>query len=82
MFVLMLVDEGRFRDAANQAVLVSMLLIDDVKDDRPDVNGALPVWRLDEMRWKAEAKKMLARANLMGFYVLDNLQIPALASTN
>ena len=35
MFVLMLVDEGRFRDATNQAVLVSMLLMDDVKDDRP-----------------------------------------------
>ncbi len=79
MFVLTLVDEGRFLDATNQAVLVAMLLMDDVKDDRPDVDGALPVWRVEEIKWKAEAKKMLLRANLMGLYLSDNLPRPAAA---
>ena len=79
MFVLTLVDEGRFLDATNQAVLVAMLLMDDVKDDRPDVDGALPVWRVEEIKWKAEAKKMLLRANLMGLYLNDNLPRPAAA---
>jgi hypothetical protein len=71
MFVLLLVDEGRFPDKTNQAVLVSLLLIDDVKDDLPDANGALPVWKLDELRWKAAAKKMLSRAMLTGLYLHD-----------
>lgn len=79
MFVMTLVDEGRFLDATNQAVLVAMLLMDDVKDDRPDVDGALPVWRVEEIKWKAEAKKMLLRANLMGLYLSDNLPRPAAA---
>jgi hypothetical protein len=79
MFVLTLVDEGRFPKVTNQAVLVATLLMDDVKDDRPDVNGALPVWRVEEIKWKAEAKKMLLRANLMGLYLKDNLPRPAAA---
>ena len=36
MFVLLLVDEGRLFDVQNQAVLVAMLLMDDVKDDKKD----------------------------------------------
>jgi len=79
MFVLTLVDEGRFPNVTNQAVLVATLLMDDVKDDRPDVNGALPVWRVEEIKWEAEAKKMLLRANLMGLYLKDNLPRPAAA---
>ena len=68
MFVLLLVDEGRLFDVQNQAVLVAMLLMDDVKDDKKDVNGQLAVWRVEEIKWKTAAKKMLHRAMLAGFY--------------
>lgn len=68
-FVLTLVDEGRFSDAKNQAVLVALLLMDDVKDDRPDTDGALPVWREEQIKWEQEAKKMLRRANLLGYFL-------------
>ena len=78
MFVLMLVDEELFPDPRNQAVLVALLLLDDVKNDKPDVNGELPVWKLDEILWKTEAKKMLRCANLMGLYLKAALQVPAL----
>jgi hypothetical protein len=68
MFCLLLVDEGRLADVRGQAVLVSMLLIDDIKDDRKDVRGEGVVWRLQEHQWKAEAGKLLQRAILMGYY--------------
>jgi hypothetical protein len=74
----MLADEELFPDPRNQAVLVALLLLDDVKNDKPDVNGELPVWKLDEILWKTEAKKMLRRANLMGLYLKAALQVPAL----
>jgi hypothetical protein len=73
MFCMKLVDEKRFPDARNQAVLVSMLLMDDIKDDRPDVNGELPVWRLQEASWIAEANRLIGRANLLGLYLKDDL---------
>lgn len=67
-FILTLIDEGRWLDARNQAVLVSLLLMEDIKDERKDVQGNEAVWRLEERKWQKEAKKMLHRANLMGFY--------------
>ncbi|WP_339084788.1 hypothetical protein [Hyphomicrobium sp. ghe19] len=69
MFCLKLVDEGLLEDKQNQAVLVSLMLIDDVKDDQKDVNGAESVWRVDEARWKASAGNMLHRAHLQGLYL-------------
>ena len=69
MFCLTLVDEGRILDVRNQAVLVAMLLLDDIRDDSKDVLGAGVVWRLQEGQWKKEARKLLGRAILMGFYV-------------
>jgi hypothetical protein len=72
MFVLMLVDKGLYADVKGQAVLVSMLLIEDIKDSRPDVDGQGPVWRLEEQKWNEEAKKLLSRANLMGLYLSDD----------
>ena len=77
MFCLKLVDEGRFPDARNQSVLVSMLLIDDLKDERPDTEGELAVWKFEETKLAAEASKLIARANLMGFYLKDIMQVPA-----
>ena len=68
MFVMKLVDEGRFPDVRNQAVLVSMLLLEDVRDERKDVDGQGVVWRLQEAKWQEEAGKMLNRAILMGLY--------------
>lgn len=68
-FILTLIDEGKWNDPRNMAVLVSLLIMDDVKDDRPDENGNLPVWRVEEPKWIAAAKKMLHRANLLGLYL-------------
>ena len=78
MFCMKLVDEGRFPDVRNQAVLVSMLLLDDIKDDRPDVNGLSVVWKLEEARWASEADKLISRANLMGLYLKEFVQLSAL----
>ena len=68
-FILTLIDEGRWDDPRNQAVLVSLLLMEDVKDDRKDAQGNEAVWRVEEAKWQAEAKKMLRRANLLGLYL-------------
>lgn len=68
-FILTLVAEGRLEDKGNQAVLVALMLLDDVKDRKPDVTGQEAVWRVNEARWGAEAKKLLHRANLLGFYL-------------
>lgn len=72
MFTMLLVDRGLYADTRSQAVLMSLLLIDDVKDDRPDADGQGPVWRLEEQKWTDEAKQLLLRANLMGLYLHDN----------
>lgn len=68
-FVLTLIAEGRWHDKTNQAVLVSLLLLDDVKDETKDVNGANPVWQANEAKWTAKSKDMLRRANLQGLYL-------------
>ena len=68
MFVLMLVEEGKMRDKGNQAVLVSLMLVDDVRDEEPDDNGFRPVWTLNEKKWKDAAGKLMNRALIMGFY--------------
>lgn len=79
MFVLKLVDEGHFKDPQNQAVLVSMLLLEDVRDARKDVDGQGVVWRLEEQKWQDEAGKMLNRALLMGLYTRASpLQLAAI----
>ena len=67
-FVLTLVDEGRLADKDNMAVLVALLLLQDVKEDRPDEDGAEAVWRVQEARWAEEAKKLLRRVVLLGYY--------------
>ena len=68
MFILLLVDEGRLTDPKSMAVLAALLLIEDVKDEEPDVNGFRPVWFANELKWKAEAGKLLNRAMLQGLY--------------
>ena len=68
MFALLLVEEGRLDDKTNMAVLVALLLIDDVKDEEPDENGFRPVWTVNEKRWKDAAGKLMVRANIMGLY--------------
>ena len=80
MFVMLLVAEGRFTDARNQAVLVSSLMIEDIRDDRPDVNGEGVIWRLQEQKWTEHARAMLTRANLLGFYLKSNLALQISAS--
>ena len=72
-FALLLVDEGRYPDPRNNAVLVSLLLLDDIRDAKPDEAGQLAVWRLDENRWTREAKKLIQRANFMGYYMREGL---------
>ena len=68
MFNMLLVDEGLIIDKGNQAVLVSMLLLDDVKDDKPDENGETAPWHVREKTWKLMAKRMLKKAEQMGLF--------------
>lgn len=74
MFVLQLVDEGIWTDAHHQAVLVSLLLIEDVKDDRKDVAGNEVVWKLEEKRWSNKAHDMMVAARLQGLYLTRRFQ--------
>lgn len=67
-FALLLVDEGRLQDKGNQAVLCGMLILDDAKDETPDVNGERPVWAIKSRQLEDAAGKMILRANLLGFY--------------
>lgn len=69
-FCLKLVDEGRLNDPQNMAVLVALLLMDDVRDDRKDVAGNEAVWGLAEKRWADNAGRMMMRAVLAGYYAL------------
>lgn len=70
MFILRLVDEGKWTDVKNQAVLVSMLLMDDVRDEtRHGKKDDGPVYRLSEQRWRVAAGKLLFRAMLQNLYV-------------
>lgn len=69
-FCLKLVDEGRLNDPQNMAVLVALLLMDDIKDERKDGAGNEAVWRLEEKRWKDKAGAMMMRAVLQGYYAL------------
>lgn len=69
MFALVLVDEGFIRDPKNMAVLVALLLMDDLKDDRPDDKGQGTVWHLKEREWRKAAGSMHVRAALQGVYM-------------
>jgi hypothetical protein len=77
MFALVLVEEGRMDDKANMAVLVALLLMEDVKDEEPDANGFRPVWTANESKWKAAAKQLLTRAMIMGLYQASYMQLIA-----
>jgi hypothetical protein len=69
-FILTLIDEGRWTDPKNMAVLTALLLMDDVKDDLPDVHGMMPVSKVDLPKWEAAAKSILFRATVMGLYTM------------
>lgn len=74
MFVMTLIDEGLWSEVRNQAVLVSLLLLEDVKDDRKDQKGQGAVWACDETRWKRTAKDMVFRANLQGLFLAKKIK--------
>jgi len=69
MFNMKLVDEGLLDDKQNMAVLVSLLLLDDVEDDRKDVDGREALKVADHTRWKTYASAALSSANLHGLYL-------------
>jgi hypothetical protein len=68
MFPLLLVDEGLLDDKTCQAVLVALLLMEDAKNDDPDVDGLRPVWSVNERLWRKEAGYLITRAQLQGLY--------------
>lgn len=68
MFPLLLVDEGLLNDPKNQATLVALLIMEDVKNDEPDVAGQRPLWQVNQSLWRKEAGQMLIRAKLLGMY--------------
>lgn len=63
MFCLKLVDEGYLDDVTNMAVLVSMLLIDELKEE-----GGVESYPFKELLLKQEAGKLLSRAQKEGIY--------------
>jgi hypothetical protein len=69
MMILRLIDEGKWKDVTNQAVLVSTLLMDDVKDEHKGKGDTGPFWRIEEKKWQDAAGKLLVRAMLQGLYV-------------
>lgn len=66
MFCLKLADEMRIKDLQNQAILASLLLIEDLKHDHPTEEV---VWTLQEKRWKDKAGKLMMRAVLQGLFL-------------
>jgi hypothetical protein len=58
MFPVVLVDEGYF----------GLLLIEDAKDEKPDVNGYAPIWEIKEAALKKAARDILRNAQLLGYY--------------
>ena len=62
VFTTLLVHEGLFFDVKNEAVLASLLLIEDLKHEGAE-------YRYNEKLLIREAKKWLTRANLSGLYV-------------
>lgn len=61
MFNLELVDEGLLDDPGNQAVLASLLLVTEARDE--------PDWMLRERQTTTAAGNMLVRARLLGLYL-------------
>lgn len=59
-FVLKLVDEGLFDDPKNQAVLASLLVVEEAKHELE--------WRFNGQRLQVEAENLLLKARLMGLY--------------
>jgi hypothetical protein len=71
MFPVVLVDEGYFgvaKDQGNMATLIGLLLIEDAKDEKPDVNGYAPIWEIKEAALKKAARDILRNAQLLGYY--------------
>ena len=60
-FVLLLVDEGLFDDPDNQAVLASLLLVEEAREE--------PEWRFAEAAARQAAHRLLAQARLLGLYL-------------
>ena len=77
MFALVLVEEGQLADKDNMAVLVALLLMDDVKNEEPDADGLRPVWTAREAKWKDAAKRLMTRAMIMGLYARGDLKLIA-----
>jgi len=69
MFCLTLVDEGCLDDKTNMAVLVSLMLIEDAKDDKPDDAGNSLVAELKQARWRSAARRLHSRAALQGVFL-------------
>jgi hypothetical protein len=69
MFVLTLVDQGLLRDVTAIVVVVSLLLMEDIKVGNSD-------WPFKERFLRQQAKKLLHKANLRGLYtrrMVDNV---------
>lgn len=69
MLAIVLLDEGLITDPQNMAVLVGLLLMEDVKDDSRDVNGQSAIWKERERQWQKDAKNLIRRAKLLGYYL-------------
>lgn len=64
-FILTLVDEGYTLDPRSQPVMVSVSLMDEIKDGK--VGESL--WRLEQQKWTDNAGTLLVRSKLLGFFM-------------
>jgi hypothetical protein len=79
MFPIILVDEGYFgtpKDQGSMATLTGLMLVEDAKDDKDDVNGFAPLWTIRELQLKKAARDVLRNAQLLGYYTKAEQLIP------
>lgn len=62
MFVLTLIDECKLADPTAIVVVTSLLLMDDIREGNQD-------WPFKEKFLRAQAKKLLFKANILGLYI-------------
>ena len=65
---LKLVDEGLVEDAGNQAVLVALHLVEDARAEGNE-------WPQREATAQAQAGSMLVRAQMMGLFLPEKIQL-------
>lgn len=68
LFTLKLVDEGLLDDGGNQAVLVSLVLVNDAREEGAE-------WMVNEAKLAVKARDLIRQAQLAGLYCRAKLPV-------